>query len=258
MTSLPAEFVTTAVDAANAARSIVRKYFRTSLEVASKLDRSPVTIADRETEETMRDLILARHPGHGFFGEEGGDQSADKEWRWIIDPIDGTKSFATGKPTFGTLVALLQGELPVIGIIDHAMLDERWIGIHGQPTTFNGELCRTSQVLSLEQATVNTTTLDMFDDQSFQQYSNLSQSCKFRIFGGDCYCYGLAASGYTDLVCEADLYPYDYFALIPVLQGAGGVISDWQGKPLSMNSGDQVIAAANSTLHQLAVEKLNP
>ncbi len=205
----------------------------------------------------MRDLILGRHPDHGFFGEEGGDQSANKEWRWIIDPIDGTKSFATGKPTFGTLVALLHGDTPVLGIIDHAMLNERWTGVIGQPTTLNDEICATSEVIILEQATIYSTTMDMFDNQSFEQYSRLSEHCKFRAFGGDCYCYGLVASGYTDMVCEADLKPYDYFALIPVIEGAGGCISDWQGKPLTMDSGNQVIASANRTLHQVAVEQLN-
>jgi inositol-phosphate phosphatase/L-galactose 1-phosphate phosphatase/histidinol-phosphatase len=255
--SLPAEYLSTATDAIDAARTVVNKHFRTRLHVETKLDKSPVTVADREIEAVMQDLILCRHPDHGFFGEEGGDQSADKEWRWIIDPIDGTKSFATGKPTFGTLVALLYGDVPVIGIIDHAMLNERWIGVQGQPTTLNGEVCEASDVTTLEQATIYATTPDMFTDQSFEQYSRLSQRCKFRAFGGDCYCYGLVASGYTDLVCEADLKPYDYFALIPVIEGAGGRISDWQGKPLAMDSGNQVIASANQGLHQVAVEQLN-
>jgi len=254
---LPDEFVKTALAAVDQAGAVTSRYFRTRLEVDSKQDRSPVTIADRETEQVISTIIMNAHPEHGFYGEEGGDQSNAQEWRWIIDPIDGTKSFATGKPTFGTLVALLHEETPVLGIIDHPALNERWIGIKGQPTTFNGVPCQTSRSANLAASTIYTTTLDMFDDQTFSQYSRLSKTCKFRAFGGDCYSYGLLASGYTDLVCEADLKPYDYFALVPVVEGAGGIISDWQGKTLTMQSGDQVLASANSSLHQAALEQLN-
>ncbi len=257
MFSLPEDYLTTALEAIDTARKITSKYFRTPLEIDNKLDQTPVTIADRETESAMRTLILGKHPDHGFFGEESGDQTDSQQWRWIIDPIDGTKSYATGKPTFGTLIALLYDELPVLGIIDHGALKERWIGIHGRPTTFNGTTCTTSSVQNLLQATIYTTTLDMFDQKSFNQYSKLSEECRFRAFGGDCYSYGLLSSGYTDLVCEADLKPFDYLALVPVVEGAGGIITDWKGNSLSLHSGDQVLAAANSTLHRAALERLN-
>jgi histidinol phosphatase-like enzyme (inositol monophosphatase family) len=257
MYPLPQEFINTALAAVDKARLITGRYFRTKLEVDSKQDRSPVTVADRETEQAIADIIMQQHPDHGFFGEEGGDQSSAQEWRWIIDPIDGTKSFATGKPTFGTLVALLHEEIPVLGIIDHPALNERWIGIKDQVTTFNGAPCQVSQSETLAESTIYATTLDMFDDRSFDQYSKLSKACKFRAFGGDCYSYGLLASGFTDLVCEADLKPYDYFALVPVVEGAGGIISDWQGKSLALDSGDQVLASANSSLHQAAINQLN-
>lgn len=257
MSALPEEYLTTAIEAVEIARSLTRKYFRTPLDIDDKLDQTPVTIADRETEQAMRSLILGRHPDHGFFGEESGDQTSDQEWRWIIDPIDGTKSFATGKPTFGTLVALLHGETPVLGIIDHGALNERWMGIHKRPTTYNGRPCRASKITQLSQASIYSTTLDMFDDNSFARYSSLSKACRFRAFGGDCYSYGLLSSGFTELVCEADLKPYDYLALVPVVEGAGGIITDWQGGPLTLESGDQVIAAANDKLHQAALKHLN-
>ena len=246
-----------ATQAADIARDITSRYFRSPLKVDSKQDKSPVTVADKEAENAIRTHILHAFPDHGFFGEETGNHTEGREWRWIIDPIDGTKSFATGKPTFGTLVALLHGDIPILGVIDHAILDERWVGVIDHGTHHNGRGCGTSEVQSLEKATIYTTTLDMFDENSLQHYSNLSKQCKFRAFGGDCYCYGLLASGYTDIVCEADLKPYDYLALVPVVEGAGGVISDWQGHPLSLDSGDQVLATANPTLHQTALAQLN-
>ena len=247
----------TALQAVDAARRITKKYFRSDLEVDSKQDKSPVTIADQETEMAMKKLILDAHPDHGFFGEETGNYAEGFDWRWIIDPIDGTKSFATGKPTFGTLVALLHKNTPNIGIIDHAILDERWVGVKDQPTTFNGKPCHTSQVNHLEEATLYTTTIDMFNESGFEQYNNLAANIKFRAFGGDCYCYGLLAAGFTDIVCEADLKPYDFLAIVPVIEGAGGIISDWQGNSLTLDSGDQVLATANQQLHDAALEKLN-
>lgn len=257
MQSLPNQYLQTAIAAADAARQVTGKYFRTRLSIDSKPDRSPVTVADRMTENLMRQIILGNHPEHGFWGEESGAQAGNHEWLWIIDPIDGTKSFATGKPTFGTLISLLYEHTPMLGIIDHPQLNERWIGIRGKTTTLNSIPCQTNPTSLIATATIYATTLDMFDKQSLAQYSALSKQCRFRVFGGDCYCYGLLASGYTELVCEADLKPYDYMALIPVVEGAGGIISDWHGNPLSVTAGDQVLASANTTLHQQAIKLLN-
>ncbi|MCY3769230.1 MAG: histidinol phosphate phosphatase [Gammaproteobacteria bacterium] len=250
-------YLDTAISAADSARQVTRKWFRLKMKVGRKEDRTPVTIADQETETVVKNIILDRHPRHGFFGEESGQQFTDSEWRWVIDPIDGTKCFATGMPTFGTLISLLHEEEPVIGIIDHAMLNDRWIGLKDAKTTHNRTICRTRNTMKIADASVYTTTLDMFDEQTGKQFENLTRNCKFRVFGGDCYSYGLLASGYNDLVCEADLHPYDYFALVPVILGAGGVITDWQGRNLGMKSNGQVLAAANSTLHGKALEKLN-
>lgn len=250
-------FLDTAHLAADKAREITRTWFRTDMSVQNKEDRSPVTIADRQTEQVIQDVILERHPDHGFFGEETGTHLDRADWQWVIDPIDGTKCFATGMPTFGTLVALLYQGSPAIGIIDHCILDERWVGICGQRTTHNGKACRTRTTQKLEEASVYTTTMDMFDDQTAIQASHLTRACKFRVFGGDCYGYGLLASGFNDLMCEADLKPYDYFALVPVVAGAGGIISDWQGEPLTMGSKGEVLASANIDLHDAALRKLN-
>ncbi len=261
MTQIPDDQLQALLDtahlAADKARGITGAWFRTDMSVQDKTDSSPVTIADEQTEQVIRDIILQRHPDHGFFGEETRPHLDHADWKWVIDPIDGTKSFATGMPTFGTLISVLYQGSPVIGIIDHCVLDERWVGICGQPTTHNGETCRTRSTQKLENASVYTTTTDMFDDHTAIQASRLTGVCKFRVFGGDCYGYGLIASGFNDLMCEADLKPYDYFALVPVVTGAGGVISDWQGNPLTMNSNGEVLASANINLHNAALERLN-
>ena len=253
---IPQPYIDTAIAALDAAGKITRRYFRSDIGVDIKPDQSPVTIADRETEHAMRSLILEHHPDHGFFGEETGDQTSDQEWRWIIDPIDGTKSFTTGRPTFGTLIALLHGDRPVLGMIDHVILGERWIGVDGQQTLHNGVPCEVSRASSLSAATLYCTTMDMFDRDSVGAFERLSTACRFRVFGGDCYSYGLLSSGFTDIVCEADLKPYDYLALVPVIEGAGGIISDWQGAKLSLESGDRVLASASRELHQAALAHL--
>ena len=255
--NLLGQFLDTAILAADQARIVTRKWFRAEFDVVSKQDNSPVTIADQQTEEVIKREILNRHPDHGFFGEETGQQFNNEEWQWVIDPIDGTKCFATGMPTFGTLISLLHNQQPVMGIIDHCILDERWIGIAGRETTHNGTPCRTRSTRQLENASVYTTTMDMFDEITGAQSKNLTKCCQFRVFGGDCYSYGLLASGFNDLVCEADLKPYDYFALIPVIEGAGGIATDWQGRKLSLESNGQVLASANSGLHEAAIAKLN-
>ena len=250
-------FIDTAHLAADRAREITRTWFRADLSVQNKKDRSPVTIADEQAEQAMRDIILQHHPEHGFFGEETGIRHSRSDWQWVIDPIDGTKCFATGMPTFGTLIALLYRGNPVIGIIDHCILDERWVGICGRPTTHNGETCHTRSTQKLADASVYTTTMDMFDERAATQASRLTTACNFRVFGGDCYGYGLLACGFNDLMCEADLKPYDFFALVPVITGAGGIISDWQGNPLTLNSAGDVLASANIHLHNAALARLN-
>ncbi len=242
---------------ADAARKVTLKYFRQPLTIERKDDRSPVTIADQETEQVLRDLIHARYPEHSFYGEESGQHQTDSSWMWVIDPIDGTTSFATGKPTFGTLIALLHEEQPLLGIIDHAALDDRWVGVQGQATTHNGVPVSCNAVTDLSMASAFTTTTKMFSNEvMIAQYKNLSSQCKFGVFGGDCMGYGLLASGFTEIVVEAALKPYDFLAVTPVVEGAGGVITDWQGKAISLQTGDQILASANQSLHDKALALL--
>lgn len=249
------------IDAANhiadLARNITLKYFRQPLKTEQKDDRSPVTIADRQTEDLIRQELNQIFPEHGFYGEESGQKNLDAKWIWVVDPIDGTTSFATGKPTFGTLIALAYENKPVLGLIDFPALDERWLGAKGRPTLHNGEVVKTNEEVDLQQASVYTTTTKMFDHLAMPRYQALSDVTKFGIFGADALAYGLLAKGLTEIVIEASLKPYDYMALVPVVKGAGGCITNWSGKELQINSGDQVIACANKALHQKALAIIN-
>ena len=251
---LSAAIIETAGLLAESARSTALKWFRKPLDIESKTDQTPVTQADKEAEQLIRDMILQRHPDHSFFGEETGFVEGSSPWRWIIDPIDGTKSFACGKPTFGSLIALTHEDRPILGIIDMPALDERWTGIAGLPAVHNQKPCRTSGLESLDQAVVLAATPDMFQPDEWQVFNRVTSSAKFRNFGTDCYGYGLLALGHADIVMESDLKPYDYMALIPVVEGAGGVITDWQGNSLGDPDNRQVLASASPVLHDRVLE----
>ena len=240
---------------ADAARRIASSYFRKPIAVEHKADRTPVTPADRAIETEMRRLIRATFPTHGIQGEEFATE-AGAEFTWVLDPIDGTKSFISGFPLFGALIALTQGARAVLGIIEAPALGERWVGIEGAPTLCNGAAVRTSRCTSIDQARVYSTTTDAFDGERLRRYEAYSRRASIRRYGGDCYLYGLLAAGHCDLVIEAAMKPHDFQALVPVVEGAGGTISDWNGRPLDAQSGDSVLAAATPALWTQAVEAL--
>ena len=239
---------------ADLARSISMQYFRTELDVLEKDDLSPVTIADRAVEAAMRERIAQVYPDHGIYGEEQGQQGLDRAHIWVVDPIDGTKSFVTGMPTFGTLIAHLEEGTPDLGLISIPPTGECWTGQVGMPTTFGSSRCVTSGCASLADARFYTTSPDIFDETGSRCFEALSRRARMRRFGGDCYAYGLLASGHVDAVFEMDLQPYDYMALVPVVEGAGGVITDWQGRSLTLESDGRVIAAATRELHREMLE----
>ena len=240
---------------ADAARPIAMRYFRQPLAVETKADHSPVTIADRMIETEMRRLIAARFPEHGVFGEEFTRQ-VGAEYTWVLDPIDGTKSFITGMPLFGTLIALVRGREPVLGIVDFPAMGERWMGVAGDMTRLNGQPARSSGCRSIARSRCYATSPDMFGDQDRPRFEALSQRAAMRRFGGDCYAYALLASGHCDLVVEAGLQPYDYLPLVPVIEGAGGRITDWQGERLGFDSDGRVIAAASEALWEQTIDAL--
>lgn len=250
------EFIDFAETLAEAARPIIRRHFRTPITVDSKSDESPVTIADRDAESTMRVLIADRYPNHGILGEEFGSEREDAELVWVLDPIDGTRSFITGRPIFGTLIALVRNGLPILGIIDQAILEERWIGAAGRASTFNGNSIQTRPCATLDAAVLNTTSPDLFDGDEGPAFRRLAARTGMTMYGGDCYAYALLASGHVDLVVEAGLKPYDFCALTPVINGAGGVVTDWQGNHITMASDGRILAAGNPALLPHAVELL--
>lgn len=253
MTTDAAAYLPLATRLADAARPIVMDYFRRGVTADNKADNSPVTVADREAETAMRDLIEAECPDHGIFGEEFGTVRGDAEYVWVLDPIDGTVGFATGKPLFGTLIALCHRGVPILGIIDAPGVDTRWVGVQGKPTTCNGEVVTTRPCPEISAAWLYATTPDMFSGADADAFSRLSDRVLRRAFGADCYAYGLLASGRVDLVVEADLKPYDYCALVPVIDGAGGKITDWQGRALTIASGARVCASGDAALHTSAL-----
>jgi inositol-phosphate phosphatase/L-galactose 1-phosphate phosphatase/histidinol-phosphatase len=233
---------------ADAAGEVARRYFRQPLAVDTKPDQTPVTIADREAEAAMRALIEARFPNDGIRGEEHGAVRAGAARVWVLDPIDGTKSFIAGIPLFGTLIALVENGVPVLGIIDQPISHERWLGVAGQPTQKNGAPVRTRRCPALGDALLYATAPEMFGAENGAAFTRLQGPVKATRFGADCYAYAQLASGFIDLVVEADLKPYDYCALAPVIAGAGGVITDWQGAPLGLKSDGRVIAAGDPAL----------
>jgi histidinol phosphatase-like enzyme (inositol monophosphatase family) len=233
---------------ADAARGIALTHFRSNINFERKQDLSPVTIADQAIEQELRQMIAARFPNHGILGEETGSTPGDR-YTWYLDPIDGTKSFISGMPLFGTLIALVdeKKETVVAGMIDMPALAERWFGASGG-TTFNNVPAKVSRAVNLEDAQIYTSSPDFFSPEDWTRYDMLSRKAMFRRFGGDCYQYGLLASGHCDLVVEASLKSFDFMALVPVIEGAGGVMSDWEGRPLNRDSDGRVVAAANEAL----------
>lgn len=241
---------------ADEARILALRLFRTRLDVAIKADDSPVTLADREIEAALRRRLAAACPAHGIFGEEQGRQHLDAEYVWVIDPIDGTKSFITGSPLWGTLLALLHKGRPVLGMMDIPFTGERWWALAGGPARYQGEPARSSDCAALATARLYATSPDVFTGEDQARFARVSAAVALRRFGGDCYSYGLLASGHVDLVVEAGLQPYDYLALVNIIEGAGGVVSDWQGQPLGLGSDGRVVAAATPALHAEALALL--
>lgn len=253
---LAADFLTFADALADAAGAVIRRYFRQKIAVDDKADASPVTIADREAESAMRALIEARFPAHGLLGEEYGSDRPGADWIWVLDPIDGTKSFISGVPLFGTLIALLHEGIPVLGIIDQPISRERWRGVTGAVSTLNGAPIRTRDCADPSKATLFSTAPDLFHGDDFAGFARLQSQVKLTRFGSDCYAYGLLAAGFIDCVVESGLKPYDYCAMGPVIEGAGGIITDWQGRKLDLASDGRVVGAGDAKLHAAVLATL--
>jgi histidinol phosphatase-like enzyme (inositol monophosphatase family) len=230
---------------ADAAGVAIRPHFRSGVDVEMKPDDSPVTIADRAAEQAIRALLAAEAPRDGIVGEEFGESEGSTGRQWVIDPIDGTRAFIAGRPIFGTLIALVIDGWPAIGVIDQPILGERWVGAIGRPTLFDGKPCATRPCRELGHALLATTSPALFGDDQLHAFEHLDGAVRSTLLGGDCYNYGTVASGWLDIVVEANLKLHDFAALIPVVEGAGGMMCDWSGDPLTAASKGEVIAVGD-------------
>ena len=252
---------------ADAAGEIIRPYFRADIEIITKDDESPVTIADREAERAMRVIIEAECPEHGIrgeefpekFGDQSGDGGSDGHWHWYLDPIDGTKLFITGIPLFGTLIGLAHNGKPVLGIMDQPISGERWVGAIDGSASLNGAAVKTSSNENLAQARFFTTATTYYDDEQMAGFNRLSEACAMTRMGTDCYAFAMLASGFVDIVTEGRFNEWDIAALIPIIENAGGVVTDWDGQPLRFDGQvtiEHTLAAANPALHAKALAAL--
>ncbi|PCJ92234.1 MAG: inositol monophosphatase [Hyphomicrobiales bacterium] len=250
-------FLDTAIDISAKAAEIPRRYFRKTLAIDQKQDESPVTIADKETETYLRKHLKAAFPDHAIFGEEFGRESGNSAYEWVIDPIDGTRSFISGNPLYGMLLALLKDEKPILGLIRMPELGEVYTG-DGTTAMMNGsQRLKTSAQTDLSQANIYINEGDKMQSAYPDLFARLCSTGALRRLAYDCYPHALVAAGHVDIVVDFDLQPYDYLPLVPIITGAGGVVSDWDGKPLSMTSDGRVISAATPELHQQILDVVN-
>lgn len=244
---------------AEAAGAAIRPFFRAKFDIVTKADASPVTEADRAAEASMRRLIEAEYPRDGIIGEEYGAKAGSTGRTWVLDPIDGTISFMAGRPIFATLVALVEEGWPVIGVVDQPIARERWVGVVGRPTLFNGQPTTTRRCAQLDKAVLATSSPHYFTDEEAAHFLSVASKNSRRriVYGGDCYNYGLLASGHIDVVIEAGLKLHDFAALVPVVEGAGGTMCDWAGDPLNATSDGNVIALGDPARLEDVVEGLS-
>jgi myo-inositol-1(or 4)-monophosphatase len=239
---------------ADTARRLGRKYFRATSGFELKSDRSPVTVADRAIEAALRREIERAFPHHAICGEEMGLTNKGSRM-WVIDPIDGTLSFITGTPSFGTLIAYVEEGVAKVGVIELPIPGERWVGARGI-TIANGSIVQTSGCTALQEARISTSSIDYYAGDEWPRYDALSRRAALRRFGGECSQWGLLASGHLDVVSDGDMHPHDFLALIPVVEGAGGVITDWHGRTLTPDYFGPVIGSATPELHEEALAAL--
>ena len=295
-----AELIRFAHQLAEAAGDAIRPYFGAHGVVEEKHDHSPVTIADRAAEQAMRALIAARYPEHEIYGEEFGQQVGAGSWvlgpgthpsntqhpapstyLWVIDRIDGTRAFIAGRKEWGTLIALCENGIPILGILDQPITGERWLGVRGMKTIYSassrlhagiprhahetisgdpsirrddGMTIRTRPCTTLALASISSTYCAPPDDA---RYAQLARQCNEQITAGDCYAYGLLAKGERDIVCDTALKPYDILALVPIIEGAGGKIMGWDGEPVTLDHYREVVAVGDGQLHKEALRYLS-
>jgi myo-inositol-1(or 4)-monophosphatase len=253
------DFSTFVDQLAKASGETILPFFRTSLAVENKLARGfdPVTVADRAAEDAMRALIRKNVPEHGILGEERGTERADAEYVWVLDPIDGTKSFISGMVAWGTLIGLMRFGEPVFGTMHQPFTREHFSGDGGaaryRGPTGNRDM-RVRPCASLSEAVLFTTSPLLMNDADRAQFGKVENAAKLSRYGGDCYAYCMLAAGNIDLVIETEIKPHDIVPLIPIVNGAGGIITTWEGAPAQ--NGGRIIAAGDKRTHAAAMEML--
>ena len=243
---------------ADLARSFIRRSILIKPKIEYKIDGSPVTNFDIEVEGILRKYIHDKYPEHGIIGEELTAVNPNSEFVWLVDPIDGTLAFLTGIPVYGTLISLLHDGFPILGIIDIPMTGDRWVGQKNKKTLYNGRFIKTSDCNSLSEATLSTSSPDHYDETNLNVLKTLQSATIQTVYGGSCVAYGQIASGKIDLGIDANFDIHDFLPLVPIIEGAGGLLTNWQGETLSKESGtENMLASANSYLHDKALEKIN-
>ena len=247
---------------ADASGEAIRPYFRSKLSVTNKAAAGafdPVTAADEAAERVIAAAVAERWPEHGFVGEEHGETRPDARYRWVVDPIDGTRAFIMGGPMWGTLIGLLDEGAPLLGLMDQPFTRERYwsdAGTSYMRTPDGEQTITTRPCAQLADAILSTTHPDLFAaGEEVDAFGRLKEQVRMTRYGGDCYSYCLLAAGFIDLVVEAGLKPYDIVALIPIIERAGGRITTWDGKPAT--AGGRIVASGDARLHEAAMTVLN-
>ncbi|MFT6332327.1 MAG: histidinol phosphatase-like enzyme (inositol monophosphatase family) [Lentimonas sp.] len=256
------EFVEFANYLADISENVATKYFRHEFFETSKEDQSPVTLADKETEEVIRNAIKNKFPDHGIIGEEFAAINEGAKYQWVIDPIDGTISFVIGRPIFGNLIALCEDGEPILGVINQPIAKERWVGIKDGDAFFNGKKIQTRKCQNLSDAVLCSTSPFFFQGKDLEMLNKISSQTKYQsqggiIYGGDCYLFGLLAMGQIDVIIEQGLNSFDFAALATVVESAGGIITDWKGNSLNINSDGKILACGDKNLHKELLKMLN-
>lgn len=257
------EFAAFAESLAEVSRLMARKTFQSMATFQTKADGSPVTETDEAIEAELTRLIQERYPDHGILGEESGTCNADREYVWVIDPIDGTKSFATGTSTFGSLISLCHNEKPIVGVIELPVSGWRYVGMTGAPTTFNGSPVQTRKISDLSNCVLSASGGEFFRGAAPREgFETLRHACDWTVYGAGCSAFGSLSRGLIDICLEgANLSTFDFCALVPVVEGAGGKITDWNGQPfrlvpdMNFRAGG-VVATGDPERHEAVLEEL--
>lgn len=255
-THITNELILFANELADISEKILKESFRDSgMKDFEKEDNSPVTVADTEVENAIRQEIEKKYPEHSIIGEEFSDVEGISGYKWYIDPIDGTSSFIVGKPIFTTLITLVYNSEPIFGLINQPITKERWQGGEIYQTNLNGVNVETRKVAKINEAVLATTSPYLFNAQQLKSLDNLRSKTKYQKYGGvflggDAYLYAMLALGHIDIILEANLKPHDFLAIVPIIKSAGGTITDWNGNEVNENSSGDILACGSKELHE--------